>query len=242
MFLKVYSKEFVSHTWGMIHFPSWAILEALIQMLKLQIRFWDYFRYSPAVTKKRDQQYPQQMIKRSSDFPKQEWYRCLRDGFLCILSKFKSYRISPELSIIFKGRTSLFPNRSSEGKILYSDIRYHNPLQSLQIQKSPCILSKFKSYRISPILLSPKRDITYLQRSLSPAEFSSRMILVAISANSRVTGFPLQYHLISEDDTAYPQRRPQKIHKFKEPQGISCIFEESISILLQNFSAEMKFS
>ena len=53
------------------------------------------------------------------------------------------------------------------------------------------------------------------------------MILVAISANSSVTGFLLQYHLISEDDTVYPQRRPQKV------QGISCIFEESISILPQ---------
>ena len=160
------------YTWGMIHFPSWVIMETLIQMLTLQIWFWDYFRYSPVVTIKEGSTLSQQMMKRNSDFPKQEWYRCLRDDFLCSLSK-------------------------------------------------------FKSYRISPILLFPQKDTTYLQRSLSPAEFSSRMILIAISANSRVTAFHLQYHLISEDDTVYPQQRLQIV------QGSSYIFEESISILPQ---------
>lgn len=130
---------------------------------------WDYYKYSPAVTKKGISNIPTDDKKETLISPSRSDNKCLRDGFLCslskfksyrdspefsihpkmdslilwqmlieevflfILSKFKSYRVPPELSFIFKGQTSLFPGRSSERKILYSDIRYHNPLQSLQI-------------------------------------------------------------------------------------------------------------
>lgn len=81
------------------------------------------------------------------------------------------------------------------------------------------------------------KDVTYLQRSLSPAEWS----LLQFQQIQELQDFSCNIILFPGNDTVYPQRKPQEIHKFREPQGISCIFEESISILPQK-PEEMRWS
>jgi hypothetical protein len=60
------------------------------------------------------------------------------------------------------------------------------------------MIIKAKKSRIDfPYILIPWKDTTYPQRTLSPAESSRRIIPSASSANSRIAGLLLQYHLIS---------------------------------------------
>lgn len=199
---RIIQESLFSFTSGMINFPSWVIMETLIQILK-------YFGITPGIPQQlleKNQQYPMQLRKKLW-FPQAGVIQMLKEEYVVHFKQIQELQdFSWILIYIQRSDITCSPTEYSGGKILYSGVRYHNPLQSFQIQKSSCILSKSKSYRFPPILLSPERmpsisSKVYPQRSL-PEEWP----LSQFQRIQELQDFPCNIILFPEN----PQRRPQK--------------------------------
>lgn len=153
------------------------------------------------------------MIRKRLWFPQAGVIPMLEEWFSVQFKRIQELQDFSWILILFKGQTSLFPNKIFWRKDL---------VFKCQIPCAPTDSSDMVIW----CLLYP-----HPQRSSSPAESSRRVILVAISANSRVTGLLLQIYLISKGwHCRSPPKSSErfKIHKLKNHRE-SLVFSKRIS-------------